>query len=96
MKICLNEVHKCFDDECEKKRMLLTAFVIAGINVLLVAAVHDCNRRFAFEETLDVLIVIELVVARRCLRGRLAVVVFVMGRDLTEHYTVVFLQQGIA
>lgn len=77
-------------------RMIWLTFVIAGIDVLLVAAVHDGDGRFALEETLNVLVVIELIVTRRRLRGGLAVVVLVMGRDLTEHHAVVFLQQGIA
>lgn len=70
---------------------MLTAFVVAGINVLLVATVHGRDRRLALEEAIDVLVVIELVVARWRLRGRLAVVVLVMGRDLTEHHAVMLL-----
>lgn len=79
-----------------EKKMMLTAFVVAGINILLVAAVHDRDWRFALEEALDILVVVELIITRRRLRGGLAVVVLVMGRDLTEHHTVVLLQQGIA
>ena len=71
--------------------MMLTAFVVAGIDVLLIAAIHGRNRRFAFEEALKILIVVELVVTRRGFRGGFAVVVLVMGRDLTEHHTVVLL-----
>lgn len=69
----------------------LTALVVAGIDILLVVAVHSDNWRLALEEALNVLVVVELVVTRRCLRGRLAVIVLVMGRDLTEHYAVVLL-----
>lgn len=72
-------------------KMTLTAFVVAGIDVFLIAAVHSRDRRFALEETLDVLVVVELVVTRRRLRGGLAVIILVMGRDLTEHYAVVLL-----
>ena len=77
-------------------KMILTAFVVARIDVLLIAAVHGRNRGFAFEEALKILVVVELVVARRCFRGGLAVIVLMMGRDLTEHHAVVFLQQGIS
>lgn len=77
-------------------KMMLTAFIVAGIDVLLVATVHGRDRRFALEEAIDVLVVVKLVVARRRLRGGLAVVILVMGRDLTKHHTVVLLQQGIS
>jgi len=73
----------------------MVTFVI-GINVLFITAVHGHDRWFALEEALDVLVVIELVVAWRRLRGRFTIVVFVMGRDLTKHHAVVLLQQGIA
>jgi len=74
---------------------MLTFFIVAGIDVLFVAAVHSRDRRFALEEALDILVIVELVVARRRLRGGLAVVVFVMRRNLAEHHAVMLLQQGI-
>lgn len=77
-------------------KMALTAFVVAGIDVLLIAAVHGRDRGFAFEEALEILVVVELIVARRCFCGGLAVVVLVMGRNLAEHHAVVLLQQGIS
>lgn len=85
-----------FKDIEEWQRIALTALFIAGSDVLLVAAVHSGDRRLALEEALDVRVVVELVVARWRLRGGLAVVVLVMGRDLAEHHAVVLLQQGIA
>lgn len=82
--------------ENKLKKLTLIAFVVTGIDVFFVTTVHGSDQRLALEETLDVLVVVELIVARRRLRGGLAVVVLVMGRDLTEHHAVVLLQQGIA
>lgn len=76
---------------CDEVR--LTTFVVAGIDILLV---HSGDRWLALEKPFNVLVIVELVIAGRRLRGGLAVVVLVMGRDLTEHHAVVFLQQGIA
>lgn len=73
--------------------MMLITFIVAGI--LFVTAVHGRHRRFALEEALDVLVVVELIVTRQRLRGGLTVVLM-MGRDFTEYYAVVLLQQRIA
>lgn len=69
----------------------LTAFVVPGIDILLITAVHGSNWWFALKESFDILVVVELVVTRWRFRRGLAVVVLVMRRDLTEHHAVMFL-----